>query len=84
MRNSRDYSSPLLGVRLTGVKGDHRVYQNPLTVRFVKSSDFMTAQPFYVESEIIAEITSALTQFPEISTVLFNFTPKPPATVELQ
>ncbi len=74
----------LLGVKSVGVKGDERVYGHILSVRAVQTVDFMTATGYYFPEEVVREITSALTQHKEIVRVLFDMTPKPPATTEFE
>ena len=74
----------LLGINSVGVKGDERIYGYSLAVRAIQTADFMTAQGYYFPEEIIREITSALTKHRNIVRVLFDMTPKPPATTEFE
>ncbi len=74
----------LLGSRAVGVKGDERVYNMPISIRPVVSTDFMTTSPFYIHSEIMLEIETEVTKHPSISRVLWDYTSKPPATTEYQ
>ena len=74
----------LLGVNSVGVKGDERVYGHSLAVRAVQTVDFMTAKGYYFPEEIMSEITNALTKHKDIVRVLFDMTPKPPATTEFE
>lgn len=74
----------LLGVNSVGVKGDERVYGHSLAVRAVQTVDFMTAKGYYFPESVINEITSALTKHKDIVRVLFDMTPKPPATTEFE
>lgn len=74
----------LLGVKTVGVKGDGRVYGYSMVVRMVETIDFMTLKSFSPSLEIQSEIISALVKHPEIVRVLFDFTPKPPATTEFE
>ncbi len=74
----------LLGTRAVGVKGDERVYNMPISVRPVVSTDFMTTSPFYLSPEIMLEIETEVTKHPNISRVLWDYTSKPPATTEYQ
>ena len=74
----------LLGVNTVGVKGDGRAYGYSLVVRTVETVDFMTVKGFYLSKEICDEITSALVRHPKIVRVLFDWTPKPPATTEFE
>ncbi|HEU0085395.1 MAG TPA: glutamine-hydrolyzing GMP synthase [Candidatus Paceibacterota bacterium] len=74
----------LLGVKTVGVKGDGRVYGYAMAVRTVETVDFMTAKGFYLNKEICEEIVASLTSHREIVRVFFDFTPKPPATMEYE
>jgi GMP synthase (glutamine-hydrolysing) len=74
----------LLGVNSVGVKGDERVYGHSLFVRAVETADFMTVKGYYFREDVINEINSALTKHKGIVRVLFDFTPKPPATTEFE
>ncbi len=74
----------LFGINTVGVKGDGRVYGYSLAVRTVSTVDFMTIKGFYLPPEACDEITSTLIRSPKIVRVLFDFTPKPPATTEFE
>ncbi len=74
----------LLGINSVGVKGDERVYGHSIAVRAVQTADFMTAKGYYFPSEIVDEITNALTKHKNIVRVFFDMTPKPPATTEFE
>ncbi len=72
----------LAGSPVVGVKGDARVYDAPIVVRALKTVDFMTGDGVQLPAEVRLEITLALTKHSHISRVLFDETPKPPATTE--
>ena len=74
----------LLGIESVGVKGDERVYGHAIAVRAVQTVDFMTAKAYYFPEAVVEEITSALVKHREIVRVLFDMTPKPPATTEFE
>ncbi|MDQ5971243.1 MAG: hypothetical protein QG566_189 [Patescibacteria group bacterium] len=74
----------ILGIKSVGVKGDERVYGHAMAVRAVQTIDFMTAKGYYFPQEVAEEITNALTKHKEIVRVLFDMTPKPPATTEFE
>ena len=74
----------LMGINSVGVKGDERVYGHSLAIRAVQTVDFMTAKGYYFPQVVIDEITSALTKHKGIVRVLFDMTPKPPATTEFE
>ncbi len=74
----------ILGIKSVGVKGDERVYGHAMAVRAVQTVDFMTAKGYYFPEAVVNEITSALTKHKEIVRVMFDMTPKPPATTEFE
>lgn len=74
----------LFGTKTVGVKGDGRVYGYSLVVRTVETVDFMTVKGFYLPKEVCEEIISTLIRHKEVVRVLFDFTPKPPATTEFE
>ncbi len=74
----------LFGINTVGVKGDGRVYGYSLVVRTVDTADFMTIKGFYLPPEVCDEITSTLIRNPKVVRVLYDFTPKPPATTEFE
>lgn len=74
----------LFGVKTVGVKGDGRVYGYSLVVRTVETVDFMTVKGFYLPKEVCEEITSQLVKNPKIVRVFYDWTSKPPATIEFE
>lgn len=74
----------LLGVKSVGVKGDERVYGYMIAIRAVVTVDFMTAKGYHFPDDVVDEITSACVRHKEIVRVLFDMTPKPPATTEFE
>ena len=74
----------LLGVESVGVKGDERVYGHSIVVRAVQTVDFMTATGYFFPEDTAREIISALVGHKNIVRVLFDMTPKPPATTEFE
>lgn len=72
----------LAGSPVVGVKGDSRVYDAPIVIRGLKTVDFMTGEGVQFPDNVRSEITRTLTKHQYISRVLFDETPKPPATTE--
>ena len=75
----------LLPVSAVGVMGDDRSYagQQVLAVRFVESSDFMTADWVHIDYDLIGRIaTRIMNEVAGINRVVYDVSSKPPATIE--
>lgn len=75
----------LLPFQSVGVQGDGRTYKHAIAVRVIASEDAMTANPVYLPEKVMDSITSRITsEVPSVNRVLFDYTPKPPATMEYE
>ena len=75
--------SVLLPVKTVGVMGDARTYENVLALRAVTSIDGMTADVYHFESEFLCRVTNRIiNEVRGINRVTYDFTSKPPGTIE--
>ena len=74
----------LLGdVRSVGVQGDGRTYGHPIVLRPVSSEDAMTADWTRVPYDVLAKISTRITnEVREVNRVVLDITSKPPGTIE--
>jgi GMP synthase (glutamine-hydrolysing) len=70
-------------VRSVGVQGDGRTYGHPIVLRPVSSEDAMTADWTRVPYDVLARISTRITnEVREINRVVVDITSKPPGTIE--
>jgi GMP synthase (glutamine-hydrolysing) len=73
----------LADVRSVGVQGDGRTYGHPVVLRPVTSEDAMTADWARVPYDVLARISTRITnEVPQINRVTLDVTSKPPGTIE--
>ncbi len=73
----------LADVRSVGVQGDGRTYGHPVVLRPVTSEDAMTADWARVPEDVLAHISTRITnEVPQINRVVLDVTSKPPGTIE--
>jgi GMP synthase (glutamine-hydrolysing) len=73
----------LADVRSVGVQGDGRTYGHPVVLRPVESGDAMTADWSRLPYDLIAKISTRITnEVPEVNRVVLDVTSKPPGTIE--
>lgn len=73
----------LAEVRSVGVQGDGRTYGHPVVLRPVSSEDAMTADWTRVPYDVLARISSRITnEIGDINRVVLDITSKPPGTIE--
>ncbi len=75
----------LIPVATVGVMGDGRTYegQNVVAVRFVETTDFMTADWVPIDYAVLCRIsTRIMNEVAGINRVVYDVSTKPPATIE--
>ncbi len=73
----------LADVRSVGVQGDGRTYGHPIVLRPVSSEDAMTADWTRVPFDVLAKISTRITnEVHEVNRVVVDITSKPPGTIE--
>jgi GMP synthase (glutamine-hydrolysing) len=73
----------LADVRSVGVQGDGRTYGHPIVLRPVTSEDAMTADWTRVPYDVLAQISTRITnEVKDVNRVVLDITSKPPGTIE--
>jgi GMP synthase (glutamine-hydrolysing) len=73
----------LLPVRTVGVMGDYRTYDNVCGLRAVTSVDGMTADIYPFDAAFLSRVaTRIVNEVPGINRVVYDYTSKPPGTIE--
>jgi GMP synthase (glutamine-hydrolysing) len=72
-----------LPVKSVGVMGDARKYEHVVSLRAVKSVDFMTAHWCRLPYDVLEKVSNRImNEVPGISRVVYDISGKPPATIE--
>lgn len=72
-----------LPVQSVGVQGDQRTYDNAIALRCVSSVDAMTADWSRLPHELLAKVSSRITnEINGVNRVVYDISSKPPATIE--
>ena len=73
----------LLPVRSTGIKDGRRTYDNVVALRAVNSVDAVTAEVVNLPFEFLQKVaTDIIAQVEGVNRVVYDISPKPPATIE--
>ena len=73
----------LADVRSVGVQGDGRTYGHPIVLRPVSSEDAMTADWSRIPYDVLAKISTRITnEVREVNRLVLDVTSKPPGTIE--
>ena len=69
----------------TGVKNGKRTFDWPCIIRAINTTDVMEVTVEHLPAELIDHLVQRITtEVPGINRVLYDYTPKPPATVEYE
>ncbi len=69
--------------RSTGIKNGKRTFDWPCVIRAINTTDVVEVTVEHLPAELIDRlVTRITTEVPGINRVLYDYTPKPPATVE--
>ena len=75
----------LLPVKTVGVVGDNRRYGYIITLRAVKTGDFMTASVSDFGLPFLSQVaTNIINSCPDVARVVYDVTTKPPGTIEME
>ena len=73
----------LLPVKSVGVMGDQRTYEQVCAIRCVQTTDFMTADWYPMDYNLLGKISSRIiNEVRGINRVCYDISSKPPATIE--
>ncbi|MBP5217212.1 MAG: glutamine-hydrolyzing GMP synthase, partial [Bacilli bacterium] len=79
------YFACLLNCATVGVKGDERFVGYVVALRAVDTDDFMTARPSQLPFELLENVAKRIVDEVEgVSRVYYDYSSKPPATIELE
>lgn len=82
-RDINQYFAVLTNMRSVGVMGDGRTYDYTIALRGVTTSDFMTADFARIPYDVLARVSSRIAnEVGHVNRVVYDITPKPPATIE--
>ena len=69
----------------TGIKNGKRTFDWPCIIRAINTTDVVEVTVEHLKPEFIDHLVKRITtEVPGINRVLFDYTPKPPATVEYE
>ena len=79
------YFTAVPDFKSVGVKDGKRSYAYPVIIRAVNTIDAMTANVYAVPFEVLQHITNRIVnEVPNVNRVVFDLTPKPTGTIELE
>ena len=83
--NVCQYFTVVPDFKSTGVKDGKRTFDWPCIIRAINTTDVMEVTVEHLSNELIDHLVQRIiSEVPGINRVLFDYTPKPPATVEYE
>jgi GMP synthase (glutamine-hydrolysing) len=77
------YLAILHNDRVTGMRDGKRVFGNQIEIRCWNSLDARKASPTRLSFHVLEKIAAKITrEIPQVVSVTYNVTPKPPSTIE--
>ncbi len=84
-KKANQYFAALSNMRSVGVMGDGRSYDYAIVLRAVATDDFMTAKAAELPYEFLTYVSSRIVnEVKGVNRVLYDFTSKPPSTIEFE
>ena len=82
-REIGQYFAVLTNIRSVGIKGDSRTYDYTVGLRAVTTTDFMKAGFARIPYEVLEKVSGRIVdEVAGVNRVVYDVTPKPPATIE--
>ncbi len=79
------YFAALSNLKSVGVMGDSRTYDYAIVLRAVITDNFMTCKAYHFDETVMTKIADRIVnEVKGVNRVLYDFTSKPPATIELE
>ena len=79
------YFACVTNLRSVGVKNGKRTYESAIALRAIITKDFMNAECAKIPYEVLEKVVSRIvSEVDGVNRVLYDFTPKPPATIEFE
>lgn len=79
------YFACLTNLKSVGIKNGKRTYENAIALRAIITNDFMNASVAKIPYDVLEIITTRIINEVEgVNRVLYDFTPKPPSTIEFE
>ena len=79
------YFAALSNLKSVGVMGDSRTYEYAIVLRAVITDNFMTCKAYHFDEGLMTKIADRIVnEVKGVNRVLYDFTSKPPATIELE